>query len=123
MSDLTGGFDVANKLMDFTSARARALATNIAHASEPGYKRVDVDFAALVESFRAERERGDAGALAKARPAPAIDRVAAAGRSGNSVDFEREQVQLDKNALLHELATFFVNSKLNTLRSAIRGQA
>jgi flagellar basal-body rod protein FlgB len=123
MSDLTGGFDVARKLLDFTSARGRALATNIAHASEPGYRRVDVDFATLLESFRAERERGEAGALAKARPEQEVDRLATAGRNGNSVDFEREQVQLDKNALLHELATYFVNSKLNTLRSAIRGQA
>jgi len=123
VSDLTGGFDVARKLMDFTAARARALATNVAHASEPGYRRVDVDFAALVESFRAERERGEAGALAKARPEAQVDRRASVGGNGNSVDFEREQVQLDKNALLHELATFFVNSKLNTLRSAIRGQA
>jgi hypothetical protein len=32
-------------------------------------------------------------------------------------------VQLDKNALLHELATFWINSRLNSLRSAIRGQA
>jgi flagellar basal-body rod protein FlgB len=123
MSDLTGGFDVARKLLDFTSARARALATNLAHASEPGYRRVDVDFAALVEGFRAERQRGDRGALQAARPEVAVDARALRAGNGNSVDFEREQVQMDKNALLHELATHFVNSKLNTLRSAIRGQS
>ena len=123
MSDLTRGFDVASKLLDFTSARARALATNVAHASEKDYRRVDVDFAALVEAVRAERERGGQGALAEAQPKAVVDARAARGRNGNTVDFEREMVQMDKNALLHELATFFVNSKLNSLRSAIRGQS
>ncbi|MBM4015341.1 MAG: flagellar basal body rod protein FlgB [Planctomycetes bacterium] len=123
MSDLTRGFDVAAKLLDFTSARARALATNIAHASQPGWRRVDVEFGALLEAVRLERDGGRKGALARVEPEARIDESALPGSNGNSVDFEREQVQSDKNALLHQLATEFINSKLNGLRSAIRGQA
>ncbi len=123
MSDLTKGFDVASKLLDFTSARARALATNVAHASQPGWRRVDVEFGALLEAVRLEREVGRKGTLAKVAPEARIDESALPGSNGNSVDFEREQVQIDKNALLHQLATEFINSKLNGLRSAIRGQA
>lgn len=123
MSDFDKGFEVAHRLLDFTTARARALTTNVAHASEAGYRRVDVDFASLLEAVRAEREKGRAGAIAPARPEAVVDTSAQPGANGNSVDFEREQVQLDKNALLHQLATEFMNSKLNTLRAAIRGQA
>lgn len=123
MSNLTKGFDVASRLLDFTSARARALATNVAHASQPGYRRVDVEFGALLEAVRGERERGQAGLLGKVKPEARVDESALPGTNGNSVDFEREQVQIDKNALLHQLATEFINSKLNGLRSAIRGQA
>jgi flagellar basal-body rod protein FlgB len=123
MSNLTKGFDVASRLLDFTSARARALATNVAHASQPGYRRVDVEFGALLEAVRGERERGQSGLLGKVKPEARVDEGALPGSNGNSVDFEREQVQIDKNALLHQLATEFINSKLNGLRSAIRGQA
>ena len=45
------------------------------------------------------------------------------GPAGNTVQFEKEQIQIDKNALLHELATFVVSSKLSQLRNAIRGTA
>lgn len=123
MSDLLAGFDLAHKLLDFTTARARALTTNLAHASEPGYRRVDVSFASLLEAVRAEQQRGEPGAIARAQPRTEVDGGATVGLNGNSVDFEREQVQLDKNALLHDLATAYLNSKLNSLRSAIRGHA
>ena len=123
MSDFDKSFELANRLLDFTSARARALTTNIAHATEPGYRRVDVDFDTLLKAVRAERDRGHAGAIARAEPEATVDATAVPGKNGNSVNFELEQVQIDKNALLHQLATQVVNSKLNTLRSAIRGQA
>ena len=115
MNDVDRLFLLPTRVLDFTSERARALSTNLAHASEPGYRRVDVDFGELLEAAR----RGD---VAKAKPHARIDADAPAGSNGNNVDFEREQVQIDKNSLLHELATFFVNAKLNALRAAIRGQ-
>ena len=123
MSELDSSFLIPVRVLDWTSARARALQTNLAHASEPGYRRVDVDFATLAKAMRDEQQKGKAGAIERARPSIETDRAAVAGPSGNSVEFEREQVQIDKNALLHELATFVVNGKLNSLRSAIRGTA
>jgi flagellar basal-body rod protein FlgB len=121
-SDLTGAIDVAQRVMDFTSARARALNTNLAHASEPGYRRVDVDFATLAKALRegdpAECER----ALAKARPTAAEDPAAPVGINGNNVTFEKEQIEVDRNALIHQLATLMVSSQLQALRAAISGR-
>ena len=122
-SGLDDAFLLPSRVLDWTSARARALQTNLAHASQPGYRRVDVDFAALAKAVRDEQERGRHGALERARPSIEVDRETAPGLSGNSVEFEREQVQIDKNALLHELATLMVSTKVNQLRAAIRGVA
>ena len=122
-ADLTAGIDVAQRVMDFTSARARALNTNLAHASEPGYHRVDVDFATLAKALRegepGERER----ALAKAQPKAADDPAAPAGLNGNNVTFEKEQVEVDRNALIHQLAALMVSSQLQALRAAISGRS
>jgi flagellar basal-body rod protein FlgB len=123
VNDLDRVFLLPVRVLDWTSARSRALQTNLAHASEPGYRRVDVDFAQLAKAVREEIEKGREGALGRARPSIEVDRAAPAGPSGNSVEFEREQVQIDKNALLHSLAAFVVNGRLQTLRSAIRGTA
>lgn len=122
MNDLDRVFLLPHRVLDFTSARARALNTNLAHASEPGYRRVDVDFATLAAALRAER-RGRPGAIEDARPETAIDGDALPSDTGNTVQPDHEQVQVDKNALLHELAAFAMNARLNTLRSAIRGQS
>lgn len=123
MNELDGAFLLPTRVLDWTSARARALSTNLAHASEPGYRRRDVDFADLVKAVRDEHQNGRAGALAKAAPKIAVDPSAEPGSDGNNVSFEQEQVEIDKNALLHELATTFLNARLNQLRSAISGRS
>lgn len=124
MSDeLSARIDVAQRVMDFTSARARALNTNLAHASEPGYRRVDVDFATLAKALReadpAKRDR----ALAAAQPQTLKDPTATPGLNGNDVTFEKEQVEVERNALIHQLAALMVNSELQSLRAAISGRS
>lgn len=122
-ADLTAGIDVAQRVMDFTSARARALNTNLAHASEPGYHRVDVDFATLAKALRAETTGERDRALAKAAPSEATDPNAVEGVNGNNVSFEKEQVEVDRNGLIHQLATLMVSSQLQALRAAISGRS
>jgi flagellar basal-body rod protein FlgB len=121
--DLTSGFDAAQRVMDFTSARARALNTNLAHASEPGYHRVDVDFATLAKALRADDAARREVELAKVRPQAVADPNAVAGSNGNNVNFETEQVQMDKNGLLHQLATVMVTAHLQQMRAAISGRS
>lgn len=121
--DLGAAIDIASRVMDFTSARARALNTNLAHASEHGYRRVDVDFATLAKALREEDPARREKALAKASPKPEIDATAPAGVDGNTVNFEKEQIQGDKNALLHQIAAMMVSSSLQQLRAAISGRS
>lgn len=123
MSDLEHVFGVAMQLLDWTSARARALNTNLAHASQPGYRRVDVDFAPFAKAAHEKDPDLRARLLAKTHPKIEVDRDAPESTNGNTVRFETEQIEVEKNALLHELATFVVNGKLQTLRAAISGRA
>jgi len=120
--ELGSVFDVAAKVMDYTSARARALNTNLAHQNQPGYRRVDVDFTKLLDAVRAEgtdRERR----LESVRPEIRTDQDAPVGENGNSVRFEQEQMEIEKNALLHEITAQMLNGRLNQLRSAISGRS
>jgi flagellar basal-body rod protein FlgB len=121
--ELTARIDVAQRVMDFTSARARALNTNLAHASEPGYRRVDVDFATLAKALRECAPEKREQALAAARPQALPDATATPGLNGNDVTFEKEQVEVDRNALIHQLAALMVNSELQSLRAAISGRS
>lgn len=122
MNDLDRLFLLPGKVMDFTSARARALGANLAHASQPGYRRNDVDFAVLAKAARDEHGHKE-GALAKVHPTAELDTKTPVGADGSNVDYEREQIEIEKNALLHELAAFMVQGRVSTLKSAIRGQA
>jgi flagellar basal-body rod protein FlgB len=121
--DLNSVFDVATKVMDYTSARARALNTNLANASTPGYRRVDVSFETLAKALREEETRKRDAELVKAAPAAAVDARAVPSNDGNSVNFEIEQIQSDKNGLLHQLAATMVSSALQQMRSAISGHS
>jgi flagellar basal-body rod protein FlgB len=122
-NEILSGFDVAQRVMDFTNARARALNTNLAHASDPGYHRVDVDFATLAKALREEDPARRERELKKVVPHAEVDQDAPAGTNGNNVNFETEQIQGDKNALLHQLATMIVAEKLQQLRAAISGHS
>jgi flagellar basal-body rod protein FlgB len=121
--DLSASLDIASRVMDFTNARARALNENLAHASVPGYKRVDVDFSALAQAIEQQDARKRTQALASLSPTVGVDRSAPAGADGNTVDFEREQIQIDKNALIHEIAAAMVSVSLQQMRSAISGHS
>jgi flagellar basal-body rod protein FlgB len=121
--DLTAIFDVSRRVMDYTSARARALSTNLAHASEAGYRRVDVSFETLAKALREEEAKKRDATLAAAAPRAEVDARAPVSGDGNSVSFEIEQVQGDKNALLHQLAATMVSNALQQMRAAISGRS
>lgn len=77
-----------NEVMDILWIQQRALAQNIANTNTPGYVRQKVDFsAALQEAMRAP-SRSQTGA--EIEP----DVTAPARADGNSVNLEREMVEL-----------------------------
>lgn len=117
------GYLGAKRLLDATVARHDAIASNIANAETPHYKRVD-----LAPSFRQELQRAlagqDATRLNALRPTLALDAQALSSRpDGNTVNLEKELVELSQNSLENAVQTQIVSASLAKLRLAITGKS
>jgi flagellar basal-body rod protein FlgB len=113
----------AKRMLDATVARHEAIAANIANAETPHYKRID-----LAPSFRQELQRalasGDAAQLRSLQPRIAVDSQALATKpDGNTVNIERELVDLGENTLDNAVETEVISESLYKLRMAITGKS
>ena len=99
------------------SQRHNALAANIANASTPGYRRVDVDFhgalAAALGSSDAKHSVESAAFTTQA------DSVGITQADGNSIDIDNESAKLAANALEHQAAVQVAHARIGILKSAM----
>ncbi len=114
---------LARKLLDASVLRQEAIASNIANAETPGYRRLDVasDFAA---QLRAKLESGTL-AQSNASLAPALieDPHARTQRpDGNTVEIERELIEMNRNTVAHDFLTELVTRNIKQMRLAITGR-
>ena len=119
----TDNYQLARKLLDAAVLRHEAVATNIANAETPGFRRVDVapDFAVQLKA------RVAAGDFAKTagsiRPQLAEDQTARSVRpDGNTVEMERELMVMNRNAVEYEFLTEIVSNNIKQLKLAITGR-
>jgi len=116
-------YQVARKLLDAAVLRQEAIATNIANADTPGFRRLEVatDFAAqLKASLRAGTLARDAAEL---KPRLVEDPHARTVRpDGNTIEIERELLALNRNSVEHEFLTELVSRNIKQLRFAITGR-
>ena len=100
------------------SQRHEALAANIANASTPGYKRVDVDFhgalQAALGSSDAKQTLESTGFTTQADAS-----VGATQADGNSIDVEAESAKLAANALEQQAAVSVAKTRNAILRAAM----
>jgi flagellar basal-body rod protein FlgB len=119
----TDNYQVARKLLDAAVLRQEAIATNIANAETPGFRRLDVapDFAV---QLRAQLVAGDFAATAGSlRPVLAEDQTARSVRpDGNTVELERELLAMNRNAVEYDYLTEVVSGNLKQLKLAITGR-
>lgn len=115
-------YQVARQMMDATVLRQQALASNIANAETPGYKRVDIapNFAAQLQSAL---ERGGASEAGKVQPQILEDLTAKAVRpDGNNVEIENELTLLGRNGTEFGFLSQIVSADIRSLRVAITGR-
>ena len=100
------------------SQRNEALAANIANASTPGYKRVDVDFhgalAAAMGSSDAKNALEQTGFVTQADQTVGVTQA-----DGNSIDVENESAKMAANALEQQAAVSVAKTRNAILRSAM----
>ena len=120
----TDNYQLARKLLDAAVLRHEAIATNVANAETPGFRRLDLapDFATQLKSRLAA---GDFAQTAESiRPQLAEDQTARTIRpDGNSVEIERELLVMNRNAVEHEFLSEIVSGNLKQLKLAITGRA
>jgi flagellar basal-body rod protein FlgB len=119
-SDTT--YALARKLLDASALRQEAIASNIANAETPGYRRIDVatDFA---NQLKAQMSSGlSPTSLNSLEPSLAEDPKARTVRpDGNSVDIEHELLAMNKNAVEYGFLTEVVSGNIKQLKMAITG--
>ena len=99
------------------SQRHNALAANIANASTPGYRRVDVDFhGALAAALGSSDAKA---AVASTGFTTQTDSVGMTQADGNSIDIDNESAKLAANALEQQAAVSVAKTRNAILRSAM----
>ena len=115
-------YQLARKLLDATSLRQEAIASNIANAETPGYRRLDLapDFATELKARLATGASSDT--LATLQPHLAEDQHARSVRpDGNSVEIEQELLEMNRNNVDYEYLSDLVSQNIKQLRVAITG--
>lgn len=117
----TDNYQLARKLLDAAVLRQDAIASNIANAETPGYRRVDLapDFA---QQLKASARNGNLATNGLA-PRLAVDTDARSMRpDGNTVEIERELLTMNRNSVEYDYLSEVVSSNLKQLKLAITGR-
>lgn len=133
--DIDRALGIHAEALRLRAQRAEVLAANLANSDTPGYLARDMDFhAMLLQTIPGQRpgpvvlrvthpaHLGDSnppslpeGMLRYRLPAqPSLD--------GNTVDSRRESAEFLDNAVRYQASLTFVNGRLRTLLTAIRGE-
>ncbi len=118
----TDTYALARKLMDASALRQEAIASNIANAETPGYRRIDIS-ADFGNQLKAQMASGASpSSLGSLEPTLAEDPKARTVRpDGNTVDIEHELLAMNKNAVEYGFLTEIVSANIKQLRMAISG--
>jgi flagellar basal-body rod protein FlgB len=113
---------LAKKMLDASAFRHELIATNLANAETPGFKRLDLDpeFGRQLESLIQKGDLKGAGAM---KMKALADVQARASRpDGNNVELDRELLELNRNSLEYEFLTEYASNSLMRLKTAITGR-
>ena len=114
-------YQLARKLLDASVVRQQAIASNIANADTPGYRRLDIapDFATQLRSRLEAGRLGDANSL---QASIVEDPNARSIRpDGNSVEMETELLAMNRNSVEYDYLTEVVSRNIKQMKIAING--
>jgi flagellar basal-body rod protein FlgB len=114
-------FDESSRLLSqmiqAASLRHQVLSQNIANIDTPGYQAMDVSFSEELRLASA----GASGSIGDVKATVTTDPVRTQRYDGNAVDLDRQMAKMAANAVWHSALVQIMNSRLNFLRTAIRG--
>jgi len=113
MSDIRTDLSWLSTLLRASSARPRAVSSNIANAKSPGYRPVHVEFEERLREVLSESGRDTAERVASLEPRVVRD------DSDRQVVVEQEVMDLMKNQLAFDTYAQVVSMKIGILKAAI----
>lgn len=114
-------YQLARKLLDASVIRQQAIASNIANADTPGYRRVDLapDFETRLRGYLESGRQDEAAAL---KPTLTEDLTARSVRpDGNTIEVERELLEMNRNSVEYNYLSEVVSRDIKQLKLAITG--
>lgn len=138
------GLDFFRQVLALRAYRQEILAADIANASTPGFKGIDLDFASALSAATGGRSNAGApvppkrlwlvddprqmadtagGANDAARPFVKYQADTEVTLDGNSVDLDQEKVTAGQNAVQYEAAATFASQMVRLMMVAITGSA
>ena len=138
------GLEFYRQVLALRAYRQEVLSADIANASTPGFKAVDLDFAEALNAATSRRPGSEApgnpkriwlvddarqmgsAAVGSAEPATQYVKYQSGNEvtlDGNSVDLDHEKVTAADNAVQYEAATTFVSQTVRMMMIAITGSA
>lgn len=118
--------DRMEKMLDYLARRHEALAANVANASTPGYRSLDVRFQDVLagELDGLQLVRTSPRHFETILPPPKLEAHAVeglpAGADGNNVSLERELLLMSLNRLRFQMGVQAAGSRVRALRTAIQ---
>ena len=116
-----GLFDVTQVALERALAgaaeRQQLLASNVANADTPGFKRSDLDFHGALAA--ALGQGASASQLESLTFTPQTDTTSAMTADGNNVDIDTEMANLSANGLDYETLVEVASARLKMLATAI----
>jgi flagellar basal-body rod protein FlgB len=112
VSGIDGALGYVGHAMDVALLRQKAIQSNLANSSTPGYRRLEVKFESLLPP--------DVTASTFTQVQPVVVRDTSPGRpDGNNVEFDIEYAELEKNRLHFEALAEIANLRIQGIRGAI----
>ncbi len=109
-----------SKALEGYAIRHKAIASNIANAETPGYKRVQVSFEEDLKQALANGDRERAiQAIKDISPKPVQDYASPGRPDGNNVSLDQEMTDLIENGLQYQTITTIIHQKIAGLRTVI----
>jgi flagellar basal-body rod protein FlgB len=131
MSEFANYLGIHEPALYTQARRAEVLAANLANVDTPGYKSRDIDFRQLLagddsedamSALRQTRQGHIAVNVAGSEDELLYRQPHQASLDGNTVEHQVELSAYSDNSMRYLASLRFINGKLNTLRTAIRGQ-
>lgn len=116
-------FGIHGKALELRSQRLAMLASNIANAATPNYKARDIDFQKALSDATGNGGQNGGMSAGQAADANIGYRVPLeTSLDGNTVELSTEQNQFAENALHYKTTLSFLEGRIGTVMTALRGE-